>query len=157
MYWKLDKYANPVLEGVNHVGVGYVNLNGIDKEQVKDVITTDNITFNVSNFMLLLSNHMNTSVFLDDKGVKRNLYGYSDLRDFRAVIKQFFDNVDPGLQGGRTSRKASSKWQRTKRTITTKDGVKRVLYMNASKPGDLRIRKMGLQRSGKRVARYVKP
>jgi hypothetical protein len=83
-----------------------------------------------------------------------------DLNAIRPVVEQFFQtpyNAISVQQEGGSSRQSSSKWQRTKRTVTTKDGVKRVLYMNASKPGDLRIRKMGLQRSGKRVARYVKP
>jgi hypothetical protein len=52
--------------------------------------------------------------------------------------------------------KKPSKWQLTKKTVVTRDGVKRALYKNPAMPGDLRIRRVRT-RDGKKTACYIKP
>jgi hypothetical protein len=60
-------------------------------------------------------------------------------------------------RGGSTIGGAGGSWTSTGRKVTLKDGSKRSLYKNPSKPGDLRIRRMAKHRNGRTVATYVKP
>ena len=60
-----------------------------------------------------------------------------------------------GFGGGVATRRTNGQWSPTGRKVTLKDGTKRALYSNPSKPGDLRMRKMA-RRGGKVVATYVK-
>ena len=60
-----------------------------------------------------------------------------------------------GFGGGVATRRTNGQWSPTGRKVTLKDGTKRALYSDPSKPGDLRMRKMA-RRGGKVVATYVK-
>ena len=60
-----------------------------------------------------------------------------------------------GIGGGVATRRTNGQWSPTGRKVTLKDGTKRALYSDPSKPGDLRMRKMA-RRGGKVVATYVK-
>ena len=81
------------------------------------------------------------------------------------TLKQKIDEYDryhstPKTLGGRPHKNkspTSQKWVSTGRHVSLKDGTtKRMLYKNASKPGDLRIRRMAT-RNGRTIATYVKP
>jgi hypothetical protein len=86
-------------------------------------------------------------------------YGTPGYRDagFNTVGECIKANTASPTSGGRPLKNQHPKWQCTNKRVTTRDGIKRVLYKNPSMPGDLRVRKFRTQANGKKIAFYVKP
>ncbi len=89
-------------------------------------------------------------------GSFNNLLPRGDTRGTRGTRDTRGDTRGGTHGGGTPSVRRHADWVSAGRKATLKDGSTRTLYMNVSKPGELRIRRM-TTRDGKSVATYVKP
>ena len=94
--------------------------------------------------------------------------GYNDIhwieaiRNYSAAVDAIpylgsAGDIDILVGGGRRYKKATATgWSPTKAKVTCRDGVMRTVFVNQSKPGDKRVKKI-INRGNKKVVAYVKP
>ena len=126
---------------------------------------TDDITPAIEKYNTQLTNWVDLLNKLQGMEYNTKADHVKQIKGHIHTLQQKIDEYDryhstPKTLGGRPHKNkspTSKQWVSTGRHVSLKDGTtKRMLYKNASKPGDLRIRRMAT-RNGRTIATYVKP